>query len=223
MTVALLSLACWYFHISRIADRLGYDMGRGVVHLCWTCLETCLELPKSRYLISLYSDLMDEFEGSRRFDDHQENSSAAHESSRVIILKSLSNSIGHSACTSEVRDIFDRQTPVPDDLWQLMCSHILQTWDRRNSMTAPVRNITIYNFLRLNRFFYKKLGSIIPNFISVSFSLMVVKCSGNLPPAVNLFSGCVTDYQGSTKTTPVVSARNSHMTFGDVWKVAVSS
>ena len=70
MTAALLSLACWYFHISRIADRLGYDMGRGVVNLCWTCLETCLELPKSRYLIYLYSDLMDQFEGSSSFDDH---------------------------------------------------------------------------------------------------------------------------------------------------------
>ena len=71
MTAALLSLACWYFHISRIADRLGYDIGRGVVDLCWTCLETCLQLPKSRYLVSLYSDLMDQFEGSWRFDDHQ--------------------------------------------------------------------------------------------------------------------------------------------------------
>ena len=60
-----------YFHISQIADWLGYDMSRGVMHLCWTCLETCLELPKSRDLISLYSDLMDQFEGSRKFDDHQ--------------------------------------------------------------------------------------------------------------------------------------------------------
>ena len=42
----------------------GYDMGRGVMDLCWTHLETCLELPKSRYLVSLYSDLMDQFEGS---------------------------------------------------------------------------------------------------------------------------------------------------------------
>ena len=142
MTAALLSLACCYFHISRIANRLGYDMGRGVVHLCWTCLETCLERLKSRYLISLYSDLMDQFEGSRRFDDQQWNSSASRESSRVIILKSRLNSTGHSACTSEVRDIFDRQTYVPNDWWQLMWSNVPQPWDRRNSMTAPVRNIT---------------------------------------------------------------------------------
>ena len=27
-------------------------MGRGVMDLCWTCLEICLELPKSPYLIS---------------------------------------------------------------------------------------------------------------------------------------------------------------------------
>ena len=104
MTAALLSLACWYFHISRIADRLGYYTGRGVVDLCWTSLETVLELLKSRYLIFLYSDLMDQFEGSRRFDDHQWNSSAARESSRLIILKSHLNSTGHSACTSEVHD-----------------------------------------------------------------------------------------------------------------------
>ena len=121
----------------------GYDMDRGVVDLCWTCLETCLELPKSRYLISLHSDLMDEFDGSRRFDDHHWNNSAARESSRVIILKSRLISKGHSARTSEVCDIFDRQTHVPNDWWQLMCSHVLQRWERRNSLTAPVRNITV--------------------------------------------------------------------------------
>ena len=58
-------------------------------------------------------------------------------------VKSRLNSTGHSDCTSEVRDIFDRQTYVPNDWWQLMCSNVLQPWDRRNSMTAPVRNITM--------------------------------------------------------------------------------
>ena len=72
-----------------------------------------------------------------------ENSSAARDSSRVIILKSRLNSTGHCARTSEVRDIFDRQTYVPNGWWQLMCSRILQPWDCRNSSTAPVRNITI--------------------------------------------------------------------------------
>ena len=140
---ALLSLACWYFHISRITDRLGYYMGRGVVHLCWTCLETCLELPKSCYLVSLYSDLMDQFEGSQGFNDHQWNSSAARESSHVIILKSHLNSTGHSACTSKVCDIFDHQTYLPNDSW---CARTFSlTWDRRNSMTAPVRNIGQWN------------------------------------------------------------------------------
>ena len=71
-----------------------------------------------------------------------ENSSVARESSRVIILKSCLNSTGHSACTSKVRDIFDRHTHVPNDWWQLMGSHVPQPWDHRNSMTAPVRNIT---------------------------------------------------------------------------------
>ena len=85
---------------------------------------------------------MDQFEGSRRFDDPQWNSSATRESSRVIILKSRLNSTGHSACTSEVRDIFDRQTYVPNNWWQLMCPNVLQPWDRRNSMTVLFRNIT---------------------------------------------------------------------------------
>ena len=73
-----------------------------------------------------------------------ENSSATRESPRVIILKSRLNSTGHSACTSEVRDIFDRQTHVPNDWWHLIYSNVLQPWARRNSMTVPVHNITIY-------------------------------------------------------------------------------
>ena len=139
MTVTLLSSACWYLsHQSACYDRLGRTWVRASCTSVETCLETCLELPKSRYLIFLYSDWMDQFEGSRGFDDHQWNSSATHESSRVIILKLRLNSTGHSACTSEVRDIFDRQTYVPNDWWQLLCSNVLQSWDRRNSMTAPV-------------------------------------------------------------------------------------
>ena len=55
-----------------------------------------------------------------------ENSSAARKSSHVIILKSRLNSTVHSARTSEARDIFDRQTHVPNGWWQLMCSHVLQ-------------------------------------------------------------------------------------------------
>ena len=86
---------------------------------------------------------MDQFEGSMIT---RENSSVARESSRVIILKSRLNSTGHSACTSEVRDIFDRQTHVPNDRWQLMYSRVLQPWDRRNSTTAPVRNYYYYYY-----------------------------------------------------------------------------
>ena len=58
---------------------------------------------------------MDQFEGSQRFDDHQWNSSVTCESSRMIILKSRLKSTGHSACTSEVCDISDCQTFVPND------------------------------------------------------------------------------------------------------------
>ena len=123
-------------------------MGRGVMDLCWTCLETCLELPKSRYLVSLYSDLMDQFKGSMITS---ENNRVARESSRVIILKSRLNSTGYSACTSEVRDIFDRQTRIPNDWWQPMCSRVFQPWGRRNSTTAPVRNITKLLFRWIKR------------------------------------------------------------------------
>ena len=70
-----------------------------------------------------------------------EKYSVARESSRMIILKSRLNSTGHSACTSEGRDIFDRHTHVPIDWWQLMCSRVLQRWGRRNSTTEPVHNI----------------------------------------------------------------------------------
>ena len=117
----------------------GYDMGRGVMDLCWTCLETCLELPKSHYLVSLYSDLIERFEGSMFTS---ENSSIARESSHVIILKSRLNSTGHSACMSKVHDIFDHQTHVLSGRWQLMCLCFLQPWNSCNSTTAPVRNIT---------------------------------------------------------------------------------
>ena len=51
---------------------------------------------------------MDQFEGSMITS---ENSSVARESSRVIILKSRLNLTGHSACTSEVRDIFLSSDP----------------------------------------------------------------------------------------------------------------
>ena len=144
------------YHISWLAmTGWGMTCVRASCTSVETCLETCLEQPKSRNLIFLYNDLMDQFEGSRRFDDHQWNSSATRESSRVIILKSHLNSTGHSACTSEVRGILDRQTYVPNDWWQLMCSNVLQPWDRRNSMTAPVRNITAP--LELERNILRKL------------------------------------------------------------------
>ena len=80
-----------------------------------------------------------------------ENSSAARESSRVIILKSRLNSTGHSASTSKVCDIFDRQTHVPNDWWQLMCSNVLQPWAHLNSMMVPVCNITLRPHLKGNK------------------------------------------------------------------------
>ena len=168
MTAVLLSSACWYLsYQSAWYDRLGMIWDGASCTSVETCLETYLELLKSRYLIFLYSDLMDQFEGSRRFDDHQWNSSATRESSRVIILKSRLNPTGHSACTSEVRDIYDRQTYVPNDRWQLMCLNVLQPWDHRNSMTASVRNIT------LNK---NHMDSLLMNFINISDLELIEWC-----------------------------------------------
>ena len=99
----------------------GDDMGWGVMDHCWTCLEICLELSKSRYLISyiaIWWIISKVPEGSMITS---ENNSVARESSRVIILKSRLNSTGHSSCTGEVRDILDRQINVPNDWLQQMC------------------------------------------------------------------------------------------------------
>ena len=142
MTAASLSLASWCFHISRIANRLGMTR----VEASWTSVEpvwkpalNCQNLVNWFPYIAIWWINSKAPEGSMITS---ENSSAARESSRVIILKSRLNSTGHSACTSEVRDIFDRQTHVPNDRWQLMCSRVPKPWDRCNSTTAPVRNIT---------------------------------------------------------------------------------
>ena len=141
--MTLLSLACWYFHISRIADRLGMTW----VGASWTSVEpfwkpvlNCPNLVTWFPYIAIWWINSKVSEGSMITS---ENSSVARESPRVIILKSRLNSTGYSTCTSEVRDIFDRLTHVPNDWWQLTYSHVLQPWDRRNSMTAPVRNITL--------------------------------------------------------------------------------
>ena len=83
-----------------------------------------------------------QFEGSWRFNGYQWNSSATRESSRAIILKSCFFSTGHSACMSEVRDIFWLSDLCTQ--W-LMTADVLEcslTLERRNLMTAPVRNIT---------------------------------------------------------------------------------
>ena len=64
-----------------------YNMGRGVVDLCWTCLKTCLELPKSRYLSYLIAIWWINSKVPKGSMITSENSSVARESSRVIILK----------------------------------------------------------------------------------------------------------------------------------------
>ena len=142
MAAALLLLACWYFHISRIADRLGMTW----VGASWTSVELVWKPAlNSQDLATWFPYIAIWWINSKVSEGlmiTSENSRVACESSCVIILKSCLDSTGHSACTSEVRDIFDRQSHVPNDWWQLMCSRVLQPWDRCNSMTAPIRNIT---------------------------------------------------------------------------------
>ena len=121
-------LTCWVWHGSGRHGLLLNLFG----NLSWT--------PKSRYLISYITISWINSKVPEGSMITNENNSVARASSRVIILKSRLNSTGHSACASEVRDIFDRQTHVPNDRWQLMCSRVLQPWERRNSMTAPVRD-----------------------------------------------------------------------------------
>ena len=140
MAAASLSLASWYFHISRIADRLGMTW----VWASWTSIEpawkpalNCQNLATWFPYIAIWWINSKVPEGSTT----SENSSVVRESSRVIMLQSRLDSTGHFACTSKVRDIF-----VPNDWWQLMCSRVLQP-----SITAPVRNITVTTLLRVNK------------------------------------------------------------------------
>ena len=129
------------------ADRLGMTSVRGVVEPVWKPVSNCQNLITWFPYIVIWWINSKVPEGSMITS---ENSSVARESSHVIILKSRLNSTGNSACTSEVHEIFDRQTHVPNDWWQLMCLCVLQPWDH-NSMTAPVRNIT--GLVRVIRFF----------------------------------------------------------------------
>ena len=142
MMVALLSLACWYFHISRIADWLGMTWVRASwtsVEPVWKPVLNCQNLATWFPYIAIWWINSKVLKGLMITS---ENSSVTCESSHVIILKSPLNSTGHSACTSKVRDIFDCQTHVPNDWWQLMCSNVIQPWDHRNLMTMPIHNIT---------------------------------------------------------------------------------
>ena len=75
---------------------------------------------------------MDQFEGYEGLMITSENSSVAREKSRF-------NSTGHSAGMSKVRDFLIVRPMYP---MALMCSHVLQPWDRHNSMTVLIRNIT---------------------------------------------------------------------------------
>ena len=85
-------------------DRLGYHLRRAP--LLKPDLKPVLNSQNLATWFSYITIWWNQFEGSQRFDAYQWNSSATCEISRVIILKSRFFSIGHSACTSKVRDIF---------------------------------------------------------------------------------------------------------------------
>ena len=108
------------YHISRIAMTgwALYDMRRApLLKPVWKPVLNCQNLATWFSYITIW---WNQFEGSWRFDAHQWNGSATHESSRAIILKSRFFSTGHSACTSEVRDIFlivRPLYPMTDDSW----------------------------------------------------------------------------------------------------------
>ena len=89
MMAASLSLASWYFHISRIADRLGMTW----VGVSWTSVErawkpvlNCQNLATWFLYIAIWWINSKIPKGSMIT---RENSSVARESSRVITLKSL--------------------------------------------------------------------------------------------------------------------------------------
>ena len=88
LLILLCQSYCW---------QAGRGMGQGVLDLCWTCLETCLVLPKSRYLISYIEIWWINSKVPEGSVITSENNSLAYESSCVIILKSRLNSTGHSA------------------------------------------------------------------------------------------------------------------------------
>ena len=141
MTAALLSSACWYLsHQSDLLWQAGVWHGSrrraALPKLVWKPVLNCQNLATWFSYIEIWWINSKVPEGSMI-------TSPARESSRVIILKSRLNSTGHSACRGEVCDIFDRQTFVPNDWWQLMYSNVLQLWDLCNSITAPVRYITL--------------------------------------------------------------------------------
>ena len=141
MTVAVLLLACWYFHISWIADRLEMTW----VEASWTSVEPVWKsVLNCQNLATWFPYIAIWWINSRVRWSPVKTVEAARESSRIIIVKSRLNSTGHSARTSEAHGIFDCQTHVPNGWWWLMCSHILQSWDRHKSMTAPIRNITFF-------------------------------------------------------------------------------
>ena len=73
--------------------------GWGLLNFWRTCLELCLQLPKSLYLIFLYRNILEQIEGSRMFGDTSENYRETRDNSCVIILKSRLDPVGHSACT----------------------------------------------------------------------------------------------------------------------------
>ena len=99
-----------------------------------------------------------QFEVSWRFNAHQWNSIAIRESSSAIILKSCFFSTGHSACRSEVWDIFwssDLCTQLLMTADVLECSLTLKTL-QFNDGARPYYYNHINCFFRTYEWFWKR-------------------------------------------------------------------
>ena len=113
------------YHISQIAMTgwALYDMHRAAFISVETCFKTCLELPQNLATWFSYITIWwNQFKGSWRFDAHQWNSSAKRESSYYNHAFSLQVTL---PAWARFVTFFDRQTFVPNDWWQLMCSNVL--------------------------------------------------------------------------------------------------
>ena len=155
MTVALLSLACWYLHIRRIADRLGMTW----VGASWTSVEHVWKPVLNSQNLATWLPYIEIWWINSKVPEGSmitsENSSATRENSRVIILKSRLGSTGHSPARARfvtfliVRPMY----PMSDDSWCSRTFSNLETaaiqW-QRPSVILQLYNIKYSDLIQIN-------------------------------------------------------------------------